>query len=82
MKTTVSIREVCTNFRSVKRKIEASGEAVITDNGVPRFLLKSLPPPPVERHPLPDYQRRLLEPQPQPLSAKKTRRLHEENRDH
>jgi len=78
--TMVSIREVRTNFRSVKRKLEAHGEVVITDNGVPRFLLKSLPLPPVKRHPLPDYQRRLLELQPKPLSAEDTRQLHEENR--
>lgn len=76
----VSIREVRTNFRSVKRKLEAHGEVVVTDNGVPSFVLRVLPPPLVKRRPLPDYLGRLLKLQPQPLSAAQTRQLHEENR--
>jgi len=77
---TASIREIRTDFRSVKRKIEAHGEIMITDNGVPRFVLKSLPSPPIRRGPLPDYYGRLLKQRPSPLSLKKTRKLHEENR--
>jgi antitoxin (DNA-binding transcriptional repressor) of toxin-antitoxin stability system len=79
-KTTASIREIRTNFRSVKRKVEANGEVVITDNGVPRFLLKSLPAPAPKQGRMPDYHARLLEEQPRPLSPRQTRRLHEENR--
>lgn len=79
-KATASIREIRTDFRSVKRKVESHGEVVITDNGVPRFLLKSLPPPPAKRGPLPDYMRRLAELRSRPLSAEQTRSLHEENR--
>jgi hypothetical protein len=79
-KATASIRDIRTNFKSVKRKMEAHGEIVITDNGVPRFLLKSLPPPKAKRAPLPDYYARLLEQRPQPMSPEASRKLHEENR--
>ena len=75
-----SIREMRTDFRSVKRKIEAHGEIVITDNGIPRFLLRSLPPSPVKHDTPPDYYSRLLEEQPRPLTRRQTRALHEENR--
>jgi antitoxin (DNA-binding transcriptional repressor) of toxin-antitoxin stability system len=79
-KATASIREIRTNFRSVKRKLEAHGEVVITDNGVPSFLLKTLPAAPVKRRPMPDYYARLVKLQPKPLSAEAARKLHEENR--
>jgi hypothetical protein len=77
-----TIREIRTDFRSVKRKVEEHGEVVITDNGVPRFLLKSLPPPPPGQNPLPDYHARLLAQRAQPISERETRKLHEENRGH
>ena len=79
-KATASIREIRTNFRSVKRKLEAHGEVVITDNGIPRFLLKNLPAAPVKRRPMPDYYARLLDQRPEPMSPEATRSLHEENR--
>lgn len=73
----VSLREMRTNFRSVKRKLETHGEVVVTENGVPSFVLRRLPPPsPEKRRPLPDYWRRLLKLQPQPISAEETRQLH------
>lgn len=82
-KATASIREIRTDFRSVKRKVEAHGEIVITDNGVPRFVLKSLPPPAAKHGKLPDYYARLVAEQPRALSPEQTRKLHEENRgDH
>ena len=79
-KVSATIREIRTDFRSVKRKLEAHGEVIITDNGVPSFILKSLPPSPVKRGLLPDYHARLLAHQPRALSARQTRKLHEENR--
>jgi hypothetical protein len=79
-RATASVREIRTDFRSVKRKIEMHGEVVITDNGVPRFLLKALPRSPVKRGPMPDYYGRLLKQRPSPVSAKETRKLCEENR--
>lgn len=75
-----TIREIRTNFRSVKRKLEAHGEIIITDNGVPSYLLKALPPTSTKPSPLPDYYGRLLKAQPHALSPQQTRQLHEENR--
>ena len=79
-RATASIREIRTDFQSVKRKIEKHGEVVITDNGVQRFLLKTLPRSPVKRGPLPDYYARLLKLRPTSVSPKKTKKLCEENR--
>jgi antitoxin (DNA-binding transcriptional repressor) of toxin-antitoxin stability system len=78
--TTATIRELRTNFRAVKRKIEQQGEVVITDNGEPAYVLKSLPRKPKERPPLPDYHARLLEQRPTPMSDQETREFWEEAR--
>jgi antitoxin (DNA-binding transcriptional repressor) of toxin-antitoxin stability system len=78
--TTATIRELRTDFRAVKRKIEQQGEVVITDNGEPAYLLKSLPRKPKERPPLPDYHARLLEQRPTPMSDQATREFWEEAR--
>jgi hypothetical protein len=77
---TATVRELRLDFRAVKRKIEEHGSIVITDNGVPSYVMK-----PVERlnpkpQPMPDYYGRLLKQQPKALSAKATRELQKENR--
>jgi antitoxin (DNA-binding transcriptional repressor) of toxin-antitoxin stability system len=78
---TASIRELRTDFRTIKRKIEEHGEIVITDNGEPAYLLKALPPPKRKKcPPLPDYYARLLKRQPTPLSPEETRKFWEEER--
>jgi antitoxin (DNA-binding transcriptional repressor) of toxin-antitoxin stability system len=77
---TASIRELRTDFRSVKRKMEQHGEIVITDNGEPAYVLKPLPRKPRLRATLPDYYARLLVRQPTPLSAEETRSFWEEER--
>jgi len=79
-KVTASIREIRTDFRSVKRKVESHGEVVITDNGVPRFILKSLPAPTPRHSVQPDYYARLLADQPKAMTREQARKLHEENR--
>jgi antitoxin (DNA-binding transcriptional repressor) of toxin-antitoxin stability system len=79
-KLTASIREVRTDFRSFKRKKEAHGKIVITDNGVPSYVIKPLPRPRAKRGPMPDYYGRLIKLRARPLSAAQARRLHEENR--
>jgi antitoxin (DNA-binding transcriptional repressor) of toxin-antitoxin stability system len=83
-KATATVRELRTNFRSLKRKLEEYGEVIITDKGVPRLLLTSLPPAPAKRcRPMPDYWARLISQQPKPMSVEAARELHEENRgDH
>jgi antitoxin (DNA-binding transcriptional repressor) of toxin-antitoxin stability system len=78
---TATIRQLRTDFRSVKRRIEEHGEVIITDHGEPAYLLKSLPPPSTsKRAAIPDYYRRLLKRQPKPLSAEQTRLFWEEER--
>jgi antitoxin (DNA-binding transcriptional repressor) of toxin-antitoxin stability system len=77
---TATIRELRTDFRSVKRRIEQHGEVVITDHGEPAYLLRSLPQRPKKSTSPPDYYTRLLKRQPKPLSAEATRRFWEEER--
>lgn len=78
---TTTIRELRTNFRAVKRRIEQHGEVVVTDRGEPAYLLKALPQPLSKRRASPpDYYARLLKRQPKPLSAEATRRFWEEER--
>ncbi len=77
---TATIRELRTDFRSVKRRIEQHGEVVITDHGEPAFVLKPLPQSPKGGKPLPDYYARLLKRQPKALSAAATRAFWEEER--
>jgi antitoxin (DNA-binding transcriptional repressor) of toxin-antitoxin stability system len=77
---TATIRELRTDFRSVKRKIEAYGEIVITDHGEPAYVIKPLRPRPTKSAPLPDYYSRLLKRQPAPLSSNATRQFWEEER--
>jgi antitoxin (DNA-binding transcriptional repressor) of toxin-antitoxin stability system len=75
-----TIRELRTDFRSVKRKIEQHGEVTITDHGQPSYVLKSLPPPIKMKASARDYYARLLKRQPKALSPKETRQFWEEER--
>lgn len=77
---TVTIRELRTDFRSVKRKLEAHGALIITDHGEPAYLLSPVPQRPRKPTPAPDYLARLVKRQPQPLSAEEARRFWEEER--
>ena len=78
---TASIRELRTDFRSLKRRIEQHGEIVITDHGEPAYLLKSLPPSPRKKaSPPPDYYARLLNRQPKAFSPEATRQFWEQER--
>ena len=77
---TASIRELRTDFRAVKRKIEEFGRVIITDNGEPAYVMEPAAPAAKKQLPLPDYYARLLKEQPVPLTAGQARRLHEENR--
>ena len=77
----VTIRELRTDFRSVRRKIEQHGEVTITDRGEPAYILKALSAPVKNKAPAPDYYAKLLKRQPKALSADETRRFWEEERD-
>jgi antitoxin (DNA-binding transcriptional repressor) of toxin-antitoxin stability system len=80
IESTATIRELRTDFRSVKRKIEQHGEIVITDHGTPAFVLKPVIRPPLKRGRPLDYYARLLKRQPKPMPAAETRRFWEEER--
>ena len=75
-----TIRELRTDFRAVKRRIEEHGEVIITDRGEPAYVIKVLPKSVQKREPLPDYHARLLRRQPSPISSEETRRFWEEER--
>ena len=77
---TASIRELRTDFRSVKRKIEEHGEIVITDNGDPAYVMKPVASKRKKAAPLPDYYARVIRRQPKPLSAAETSKFWEEER--
>ena len=77
---TVTIRELRTDFRSVKRKIEHHGQVIITDNGVPSYEIKTLPAKPRKAPPMPDYMARLRKQRATPISAKVMRALWEHER--
>ena len=80
---TVSLRELRTNLRAVKRKMERHGQITITSRGEPLFVLHPAPAAPPKSAPwpnMPDYYARLLRRQPKPMSEAETRRFHEENR--
>lgn len=77
---TATVRELRTDFRSVKRKMEQHGQLTITDHGEPLFLLTPVPRQRRKSSPMPDYYARLLRRQPKPMSEEATRRLHEDNR--
>jgi antitoxin (DNA-binding transcriptional repressor) of toxin-antitoxin stability system len=76
----VTIRELRTDFRSVKRKIEQHGEVTITDHGEPAYVLKPLSQPAKTKPAARDYYVRLLKRQPKALSPVETRQFWEEER--
>lgn len=80
MSETATIRELRTDFRSVKRKIEQHGEVLITNHGEPAYVIKSVPKQTKKSEPLPDYYARLLKRQPKALSAEETHKFWEEER--
>jgi antitoxin (DNA-binding transcriptional repressor) of toxin-antitoxin stability system len=78
---TASIRELRTDFRAVKRKIEQHGEIIITDHGDPAYVIKPVPAPrPARKTHLPDYYARLLARQPKAMTAEETRKFWDEER--
>lgn len=75
-----TIRELRTDFRAVKRKIEEFGEVMITDHGEPAYVMKAMPQP-VKTKAVPrDYYARLLKRQPKPLSINETAAFWEKER--
>ncbi len=77
---TASIRELRTDFRAVKRKLEQHGELIITDNGEPAYVMRPVTRETKPGTPMPDYLARVLRRQPKAMTEEETRRFHEENR--
>jgi antitoxin (DNA-binding transcriptional repressor) of toxin-antitoxin stability system len=78
---TTTVRELRTDFRAVKRRIEQHGQLIITDRGEPAYLLKALPRRrPKKTATMPDYYARLRKRQPRPLTAEETRQFWDEER--
>lgn len=77
---TVSIRELRTDFRAVKRKIEQHGEIIITDNGEPAYVVRPVVRKPKAVNSMPDYYARVLRRQPKAMTKEAAQRFHEENR--
>jgi prevent-host-death family protein len=79
-KNVASIRELRTNFRQVKKKVEDYGEVVITDRGEPVYVLRPVPPPKKKQRAIPDYYARLVKRQPKPISPEIWKRIWEVER--
>jgi antitoxin (DNA-binding transcriptional repressor) of toxin-antitoxin stability system len=77
---TATIRELRTNFRLVKRKIEHHGSIVITDRGEPAYVLQALPREVKVVSRMPDYYSRLVKRQPKALSPEETRKFWDQER--
>lgn len=76
----VSIRDLRLKFPEIRRQIEEYGEVVITDNGVPSYLLKSIAKK-RRKEPTPvDYWARLVAQQPNEMSREDSQALLDENR--
>ena len=77
---TASIRELRTDFRAVKRKIEQYGEIIITDNGEPAFILKPVAKKAKVATVIPDYYARVVRRQPTAMAEEATHQFHQDNR--
>jgi antitoxin (DNA-binding transcriptional repressor) of toxin-antitoxin stability system len=81
MSSTTSIRDLRNRFPAVRRRLEAEGEVVLTEKGVPRYRLTLYSKAGTAASPPPkDYLARLKRYQPRPLSERRSRALHDENR--
>lgn len=75
-----TIRELRTDFRAVRQRVEQHGQVVITDRGRPSYVITPWRERSNKAAPPPDYYARLLKQQPKPLSKEATRRFWEEER--
>ncbi len=78
---TATIRELRTDFRAVKRRIEQHGQVVITDRGQPSYVIKRLKEEQKKKAPIPNYYARLLKRQPVSLTGDDTRKFWDEERE-
>jgi antitoxin (DNA-binding transcriptional repressor) of toxin-antitoxin stability system len=80
MSSPASIRELRNDFTTVRKRLEAEGEVLVTDRGKPRYRLSVYMPPPEKPASRVDYWARLSAYQPRPLTKAQSRKLHADNR--
>jgi len=78
---TASIRQLRTQFPSIRRMLEQEGHVVVTDRGRPVMLLQPYRERVVPRRAHVDYYARLRRRMPAPLTAAAQRALAEADRD-
>ena len=77
---TATIRDLRTRFPAVRRIVEAEGEVMVTDRGVPVIVLRPFEAKPRRRQGKVDYYARLKRRMPRPLSAAARAALDEADR--
>lgn len=81
MAATASTRDLRNHFPRVKKLLDEDGEVIVTDRGVPRYLLTLYRSPKSAKAPPPkDYLARMRRHQPKPMSAADAAALDEANR--
>jgi len=81
MASSATVRELRNRFPKVRKLIEAEGEVLLTERGVPRYRLTLYSPSRAPSRPAAkDYLRRMKRLQPRPMSAAAARDLDDENR--
>jgi antitoxin (DNA-binding transcriptional repressor) of toxin-antitoxin stability system len=77
---TSSVRDLRNHFPRIRKLVEAEGEVLLTERGVPKYRLMPYSPDSAETHKPVDYWARLTSYQPVALSEAEARSLHDENR--
>jgi antitoxin (DNA-binding transcriptional repressor) of toxin-antitoxin stability system len=78
---TATIRQLRTQFPTIRRLLEQEGQVVVTERGRPVMLLRPYREPLVRPNERVDYYARLRRRMPKPLSAGVRRAWHEADRD-
>jgi prevent-host-death family protein len=79
--TKVTIRDLRTRFPVVREAVEREGEVVVTDHGVPAFVLRPYATGETARPATIDYYARLRARMPRRLTAAQRQRLDSGDRD-
>jgi antitoxin (DNA-binding transcriptional repressor) of toxin-antitoxin stability system len=77
---TSSVRDLRNHFPAIRKLVEAEGEVLLTERGVPKYRLLPYSPTPATSPAPVDYWARLNAYQPAALTETEARALHDENR--
>lgn len=78
--TTHSIRDLRNRFPEIRKQVEAEGEVLLTERGVPKYRLLPYSAAPLQAPAPVDYWSRLNAYQPAALSETEAQELRDENR--